>query len=384
MRARSSLSSERKRCSVLLPVSMLTRRVCTMPRQLPGVTWSTFVTRCGWPLCMMTMPTLSWVATITGILHAPAKTAGSIDHSVGAGAAPGGHEAAGHSARDARFGANLLPPVTERSKPRGTGTAGAPPGVPRGSRQATNPYQSLFGISFGGGCVLGTRPRPAPGAPCRGSPTHRLLAAFRRTCSELPRRCRDSPARPASWLVFERRPVGCRRSRDSYGGRPTMFLRHSPRRASILAALALVLMPAIVLAAPKPKKGAADAAAGSPAPAAPDKPYADWKKTTKDAEVKHGFFTLYQKRENLYLELRPDQLDKPVLGIFSIARGIGRDFVLGGLSVFNDLMLEFHRSGDHVLVMQMNTRFTAPPGSAIEKAKDLSLGNSVIASLKVE
>src|SRR5438132_438383 len=44
---------------------MLTMRVCTMPRQLPGVTWSTFVTRCGLPLCMMTIPTFSCVATIT-------------------------------------------------------------------------------------------------------------------------------------------------------------------------------------------------------------------------------------------------------------------------------------------------------------------------------
>src|SRR5207244_6379070 len=45
---------------------MLTSRVCTMPRQLPGVTCRTFVTRWGLPLCMMTMPTLSWVAAITG------------------------------------------------------------------------------------------------------------------------------------------------------------------------------------------------------------------------------------------------------------------------------------------------------------------------------
>ena len=147
----------------------------------------------------------------------------------------------------------------------------------------------------------------------------------------------------------------------------------------LVVVLALALSPFTVSAAPKPKKGSE-----APAPAAPEKPYADWKKVTKDTEVKKGFFTLYQKRENLYAEIRPDQLDKPVLGIWSIARGIGRDFVLGGLSVFNDRMLEFHRSGDHVLVVDKNTRFVAPSGSAIEKAKDLSFGNSVIASLKIE
>ena len=158
-----------------------------------------------------------------------------------------------------------------------------------------------------------------------------------------------------------------------------MSLRDSWRGAALALALALLMLPATGVAAPKPKKGAAETP-----PAAPDKPYTDWKKVTKDAEVKKGFFTLYLKRENLYLELRPDQLDQPVLGIWSIARGIGRDFVLGGLSIFNDRLLEFHRSGDHVLVVDKNTRFVAPAGSAIEKAKDLSFGNSVIASLKVE
>ena len=64
-----------------------------------------------------------------------------------------------------------------------------------------------------------------------------------------------------------------------------------------------------------------------------DKPYQDWKKVTKDSEMKKGFFTLYSKRENLYLEIRPDQLDKPVLGIFSLAQGIGQSGVIGGLPV---------------------------------------------------
>ncbi|TMQ72008.1 MAG: zinc-dependent metalloprotease [Candidatus Eisenbacteria bacterium] len=146
-------------------------------------------------------------------------------------------------------------------------------------------------------------------------------------------------------------------------------------------ALALTTSPAMVGAAPKPKKEKTSAASVA---AAPEKIYGDWKKLTKDAEVKKGFFTLYQKHENLYAEIRPEQFDRPMLGIWSIARGIGRDYVLGGLSIFNDRLLEFHRSGDHVLVIDENTRFVAPAGSPIEKAKDLSYGNSVLASLKIE
>jgi hypothetical protein len=147
--------------------------------------------------------------------------------------------------------------------------------------------------------------------------------------------------------------------------------------AAVLAALLTCSLAAPSPAAPKPPAKDAESAADK------DKPYQDWKKVTKDAEVKRGFFTLYSKRENLYLEIAPGQLDKPVLGIFSLARGIGMNGVLGGLPV-NDRLLEFHRSGDRVLVIEKNTRFTAPPGSPVEKARDLSMGHSVIASLKIE
>ena len=77
----------------------------------------------------------------------------------------------------------------------------------------------------------------------------------------------------------------------------------------------------------KPNGKPAEAAA----PAAPEKPYGDWKKLVKDAEVMKGFITLYKKRESLYAELHPEQMGKPVLGIFSFARGIGQNFLLGGL-----------------------------------------------------
>jgi uncharacterized protein DUF4953/uncharacterized protein DUF5117 len=158
-------------------------------------------------------------------------------------------------------------------------------------------------------------------------------------------------------------------------------MRHRPSRFKVVVPLVLMASCLLVLSAAA-ARGASD---GKPAGAADDKdkPYQDWKKVTKDAEIKKGFFTLYAKRENLYLELMPDQLDKPVLGIFSLARGIGQNGVIGGLPV-NDRLLEFHRAGDHVLVLDKNTRFTAPDGSPLAKAVDLSMTHSVIASLKIE
>src|SRR5215813_3639538 len=61
---RSALSSERKRYSVCVPERRLRSLVWTMPRQLPGVTWTTFITRQRSFWCWMIMPTRSCVAGI--------------------------------------------------------------------------------------------------------------------------------------------------------------------------------------------------------------------------------------------------------------------------------------------------------------------------------
>src|SRR5437867_2537387 len=137
-----------------------------------------------------------------------------------------------------------------------------------------------------------------------------------------------------------------------------MFRRLLCRALPCLALLVSMTLVMSASAAPTPKKGPGPPAE---APGDKDKPFQDWKKVTKDAEISKGFFTVYKKRENLYLELTPDQLNKPVLGIFSFARGIGSNFILGGLPL-NDRLLQFQRAGDHVLLIEQNTRFVSPSG----------------------
>ena len=160
---------------------------------------------------------------------------------------------------------------------------------------------------------------------------------------------------------------------------PSRFTRRLPLLVALLSLL--LAAPAIVRAADPPKGGKP-----GDLPAAmekPDKPFTEWKKVVKDAEVMKGFFTLYKKRENLYMEIRADQMNVPVLGVLSCARGIGANFILGGLPL-GDVVLEFQRSGDHVLVFEKNMRFMASGDSAYARARDLSEGPSVLASLKIE
>ena len=138
-------------------------------------------------------------------------------------------------------------------------------------------------------------------------------------------------------------------------------------------------------AAAKPKKGKE----APPAAADKDKPFQEWSKVTKDAEKLSGFLTFYKKRENLYLEVRPEQLGQPILGVFSLGSGIGSNFVLGGMPLWiytgrDDHLYELRREGDHLLVLEKNMRFTAPAGTPFEKARDLSYGHSVVAKLKIE
>jgi len=163
-----------------------------------------------------------------------------------------------------------------------------------------------------------------------------------------------------------------------------MARRPSLRVPGAMLLLLLLLASSAFAASKKSKSGDDKPAAGkSEAAETPEKPYGDWKKLTKDAEVMKGFITLYKKRENLYAELRPEQMGMPILGIFNYARGIGQNSLLGGLPL-NNRLIEFRRSGDHVMVFERNERFLAPAGSPIEQAMKISEGSSVLASLKVE
>jgi hypothetical protein len=116
----------------------------------------------------------------------------------------------------------------------------------------------------------------------------------------------------------------------------------------------------------------------------PKKPkYKEWNEVVKDAKPFEGLFKSYQDREDVFFEIRGDQLDKPYLAVLSYSKGIGSHFVLGGLPIDN-VMFDFHRVEDHVLVRRLNTRFRAPGDSALTRAIDLSYGTSILFSLKIE
>ena len=71
---------------------------------------------------------------------------------------------------------------------------------------------------------------------------------------------------------------------------------------------------------------------------------------------------------------------------FEIARGIGAGGLYGGtmLNIFEASIVAFERHGDRIYLVQRPHRFVAPNDPAAAKAVELTFGESVLASAKIE
>ena len=128
---------------------------------------------------------------------------------------------------------------------------------------------------------------------------------------------------------------------------------------------------------------------------APDKPateqttekkkkeYEDFSKVIEDSKSYQGYFNLYQKKENLYCEIQPSQLDKPFLCMISIARGIASGRILSGMTM-GEWLLVWKRVGDKVHLLRKNDRFRADKDTPIAEAVNIGYNDSVLFSLKLE
>ncbi len=119
------------------------------------------------------------------------------------------------------------------------------------------------------------------------------------------------------------------------------------------------------------------------APAKKKKEFEDFSKVIEDSKSYEGFFKLYQKKENLYCEIQPSQLDQPFLCMISVARGLGSGFLLSGMTL-EEWLLVWQRVGDSVHLVRKNVRFRAKEGTPIAQAVDLGHNDSVLFSLKIE
>src|SRR5206468_4582771 len=76
-----------------------------------------------------------------------------------------------------------------------------------------------------------------------------------------------------------------------------------------------------------------------------------------------GFFTVWRRRERAWLELRPDQLERPFLFAIERRRGIGQnDPQLAGNTTGAYYIVVLRRLGNQVQLLAQNSEYTARAG----------------------
>jgi Met-zincin/Domain of unknown function (DUF5117) len=124
------------------------------------------------------------------------------------------------------------------------------------------------------------------------------------------------------------------------------------------------------------------AASTTTAPASKHPPYAD---VVKDFESIDGLIPLKRKGNRVLAELGPSLLNRDFIVLISIAKGIGRNMVLGGMSwgSGDDWIWQFRKVDDRIHLVRRNVRFTAAKGDPQQRAIDLAYTDSVLFSLPI-
>jgi hypothetical protein len=119
------------------------------------------------------------------------------------------------------------------------------------------------------------------------------------------------------------------------------------------------------------------AAAPAPAvaPPAATRPFAE---LVRGAKQHPGFFNLYQKEEKVWIELRPDQFDRPLFMSVNMPNGLGERGVYGSQMGFSRVVT-FHRIGNLVQMIAKNTQFKAIGGTPEAKVVAQGFSDSLVA-----
>ena len=122
------------------------------------------------------------------------------------------------------------------------------------------------------------------------------------------------------------------------------------------------------------------------APASPARPEPGqlkaFKDTVKDAKEQAGFFNVYQKDDKAWIEIKPDQFDKPFFFSTVRTRGLGERSVIAGLMGARHVVY-FKKLGNHVQLIAQNQRFRAKEGTAVARAVKSSYSDSLLASAPI-
>ena len=103
----------------------------------------------------------------------------------------------------------------------------------------------------------------------------------------------------------------------------------------------------------------------------------------REAKVLPGHFTLYEKDDKVFIELKPDQFNTPYYLSINRTRGLGENLVYPFM--MRGYVVEFRKVGGLVQMIAKNTRYMAKEGTPLALAAQQSftdslLGGAIIAS----
>ncbi len=134
--------------------------------------------------------------------------------------------------------------------------------------------------------------------------------------------------------------------------------------------------PAVANAASSAARPAASAAS---APSTNLRPFAE---IIKDAKQIDGLFTLWQKDDKVWLELKPSDLNQPFFLSPKIKSGIGEARFVGGL-MSSENVIEFRRIHNQLQMLASNTDYIAQAGTPAARAVEAAFSPSLLASTVV-
>jgi hypothetical protein len=107
----------------------------------------------------------------------------------------------------------------------------------------------------------------------------------------------------------------------------------------------------------------------------------DFNELTKGSKTYDGFITLHAKEQHLYAEIKPQQLDQPILAPMVIARGSAGAGV--PLNFGDEWVLSFRRIDDRLQIIRKNIHYTAPSNTPLDRSVKQNYTDSILMALPI-
>ena len=124
----------------------------------------------------------------------------------------------------------------------------------------------------------------------------------------------------------------------------------------------------------RPATAAAAAATAAAQAAQLQRPFED---VVRDAKESKGLFNVWQHDDRVWIEIAPDQFDKPYFFSVNLSRGLGEKWIYAGM-MGDSQIVEFHRVGNNVQLIAKNTDFFASEGKPQARTVAESFSDSLL------